>query len=339
MTVLVPSSVSEVKALIGEARHSGQPLWFTGSGSAPIPDQHTIVSTRGLSGIVDYKPDDLTVVVRCGTTLGELDGELKENSHTAVLPETAPERTVGGAVASGASGYRRLRYGPTRDRVIGIRFATGYGEVVSAGGQLVKNVTGYDIPRLMTGSHGALGFMSEISLKLWPVAYAPRTVQVEDPASLRTGLYRPVAALETESGGFVYVTGPRDPLIEGSATAGHVWPNQLEEAVIVAVNVPARLVIEAIGRIRDLGAERFVAQHGVGVVEVGWSEVGESQILDLRSWVESHGGSLVLARRGPLDHTVSRWGAAPQTIQIQRRLKSLFDPDGVCNPGVLSGGV
>jgi glycolate oxidase FAD binding subunit len=337
MTVLAPSSVSEVVALIGEARDSTQPLWFTGSGTTPVPDQHTIVSTKGLSGIVDYKPDDLTIVVRCGTTLGKLDETLKEYGHTAVLSETTPGRTVGGVVASGASGFRRLRYGPTRDRVIGVRFATGYGEVVSAGGQLVKNVTGYDVSRLMTGSHGALGFISEVSLKLWPVPYAPRTVQVDDPASVRMALYRPVAALETESGGFVYVSG--DSRLEGPTTAGYVWPSPLEESVVAVLNVPARLVPEAIGRIRDFGAERFVAQHGVGAVEVGWSDIGESQIIDLRSWAESRGGTLVLHRRGPLSHTVSRWGAAPQTIHIQRRLKTLFDPDGVCNPGVLPGGV
>jgi FAD/FMN-containing dehydrogenase len=339
MTVVAPSSVSEVGTLIGEARDSGQPLWFIGSGTTPVPDQHTIVSTRDISGIVDYKPDDLTVVVRCGTTLAELDEVLKEHDHTSVMPETAPERTVGGVIASGASGYRRLRYGPTRDRVIGIRFATGYGEAVSAGGQLVKNVTGYDIPRLMTGSHGALGFISEVSLKLWPVPDAPRTVQVEDPASARTMLYKPVAALETESDGFVYVSGPRDPGLEGSETSGYIWPSPVDEAVVVAVNVQPRLVPEAIGRIRDLGADRFVAQHGVGVVDVGWSAIGESQILDVRSWAESRGGSLVLHRRGPLAHMVSRWGAAPQTIHLQRRLKALFDPDGVCNPGVLPGGV
>ena len=152
-------------------------------------------------------------------------------------------------------------------------------------------------------------------------------------------LYKPAAALETESGGFVCVSGPRDSRLEGSATEGYFWPSPLEEAIVVAVNVPARFVPEAIGRIRDLGADRFVAQHGVGVVDVGWSGVGESEIVDLRSWAESHGGSLVLSRRGSLAHTVSRWGAAPQTIHIQRRLKTLFDPDGVCNPCVLPGAV
>jgi len=297
--------VAEVVALIAEARESRRPLWFTGSGTATVPEEHTAVSTSRMTGIVDYKPDDLTVVVRCGTTLEELDETLQATGHSAVLPESSPGRTVGGVIASGASGYRRLRYGPTRDRVIGIKFVTGYGEVVNAGGQLVKNVTGYDIPRLMTGSYGALGFVAEISLKLWPLPTEPQTVQVEDPASARAALYQPTAVLETETGGFIYVPGPDDSPAGSSVSPGYDWPTPLEEEVAISVNTPARLVRDTIVRVRDLGADRYVAQHGIGVVDVGWRGVGESQILDLRAWTESHGGSLVLHRRGPLAGTVS----------------------------------
>jgi hypothetical protein len=113
----------------------------------------------------------------------------------------------------------------------------------------------------------------------------------------------------------------------------------LEESVVVAVNVPARFVPEAVGRARDLGAARFVAQHGVGVVDVGWGTVDEARIVDLRTWAVSIGGSLVISRRGPLSASFSRWGEIPSTAAIQLRLKELFDPDRVCNPGVLPGGV
>jgi glycolate oxidase FAD binding subunit len=208
---------------------------------------------------------------------------------------------------------------------------------VHAGGQLVKNVTGYDIPRLVTGSHGALGFIGEISLKLWPVPSAPRTLRVEDAGLARTQVYQPTAALETEDGGFLYSLGTGVP--EGSAVQGFAWPEALDQQVVVAVNVPARLVDEGTGRVRDLGARSFVAQHGVGVIDVGWDTVDESGVLGLRAWAESHGGSLVVHSRGSLDDAVSRWGAAPGTVAIQRRLKALFDPDRVCNPGVLPGGV
>lgn len=310
-----------------------------GSGSAPPPSDHTVVSTERLTGIVAYRPDDLTIVVRAGTTLAELDDVLGEHGHTAVLPETASNRTVGGVVACGTSGYRRHRYGPTRDRVIGVTVVTGYGEVVRAGGQLVKNVTGYDISRLVTGSYGALGLIADISFKLWPEDSVPRTMSVEDPASVRRELYQPIAALETESDGLVYVSREHPQSFVRSTSEGFNWPDMIDESVVAAVNVPSRLVSEAVSHVRDTGATRFVAQHGVGVVDVGWSEIGEQQIVGLRTWAESVGGSLVIQRHGPLSGTLSRWGRAPGSVDIQRRLKELFDPDRVCNPGVLPGGV
>lgn len=334
-----PSSIPDVVSLVDEARSDERPLWFTGSGTTPVPDGHTVVSTKGLVGIVEYRPDDLTIVVRCGTTLAALDEVLRERRHTAILPETSPERTVGGVIASGASGYRRYRYGPTKDRVIGVTIVTGYGEVVHAGGQVVKNVTGYDIPRLVAGSNGALGFIAEIALKLWPDPSAPRTIPVEDPASVRSRLYQPVAVLETESGGFVYVSDAEDPATQESGSEGYSWPSPLEESIVAAVNVPARFVHEAVGRVRDLDAARFVAQHGVGVVDVGWRMVDEAEIVVLRAWAESIGGSLVMKGQGPLSTSLSRWGKPASTAAIQFRLKELFDPDRVCNPGVLPEGV
>lgn len=335
MNSIAPSSIPEVVSLIEEARHDKSPLWFTGSGTAEVPDGHTVVSTRALTGIVDYRPDDLTIVVRSGTTLAQLEETLRERGHTAVLPESSPQRTVGGVVASGASGYRRLRYGPTRDRVVGTTVVTGYGQVVHAGGQLVKNVTGYDIPRLLTGSSGALGFIAEISLKLWPDPHAPKTLKVADPDVVRTRMYQPTAALETENGGFVYVSDTA--ISEGSVVDGYTWPDPLDEPIAVAVNVPTRYVTEAIDRVRDLGVSRFVAQHGVGVVDATWNRVDVTQLGDLRHWAESVGGSVAIHRRGPLSESLSVWGGVRPTLAIERRLKDLFDPDRVCNPGVLAG--
>ncbi len=338
----MPATTGELKAIISDARRSSDPLWFRGSGTVAAPGRSTVVSSEALKGIVDYKPDDLTIVVRAGTTLAELDRVLSERGHSAVLPETSHSRTVGGVVASGVSGYSRLRYGPTRDRVIGVTVVTGYGEIVHGGGQLVKNVTGYDMARLMTGSHGALGFITEISLKLWPIAMSRATVAVEDAGAAYTELYQPVAALEGESGGLVYLAGSdasvasQVEVIGGTLLGGFTWPEPLDEDAIVAVNVPPRLVSEAIDRVGSLGANRFVAQHGVGVVDAGWADVEDDHVVALRTWAEDNGGSVVIHRRGSLGVEVSKWGAVPGTIGVQRRLKHLFDPDRVCNPGVLS---
>jgi len=321
MSVAAPESTADVVDLIGEARLTGRALWFTGSGTSPVPEGHTVVSTSKLSGIVDYRADDLTVVVRCGTTLAELDVALSGHGHTAVLPEMVANRTVGGVVASGASGYRRLRYGPTRDRVIGATIVTGYGEIVHAGGQLVKNVTGYDLPRLMTGSRGALGFISDVSLKLWPVPKGRRTAHVDSVADARLEAYQPIAALETEAGGFLHISD------SAGEDEGFSWPEPMVDDGVLVINVPPRLVPDAVARVKDSGAKRFVAQHGVGVVEAAWTGSGEDQIDELRTWVASCGGSMPDEPR------------VPESIAIQRRLKRMFDPDRICNPGVLPGGM
>ncbi len=321
MSVATPESSADVVDLITDARLTGLPLWFTGSGASPVAEGHTVVSTSKLKGIVDYKPDDLTVVVRCGTTLAELDVVLSEHGHTAVLPEAAGDRTVGGVVASGASGYRRLRYGPTRDRVIGTTIVTGYSEIVHAGGQLVKNVTGYDLPRLMTGSRGALGFISDVSLKLWPIPKGRRTVSVDNVADARVEAYQPIAALETEAGGFLHISD------SAGEDEGFSWPEPMMAEVVRVINIPPRLVPDAVARIKASGATTFVAQHGVGAVEAAWAGSATQQLDELQVWTESCGGS------------IPEMPQVPESIGIQRRLKAMFDPDRICNPGVLPGGV
>jgi FAD/FMN-containing dehydrogenase len=332
MNAIEPESAADVVAAIQQARGSRRPLWFKGSGTTNPPDDTTVVSTRLMKGVVDYKPDDLTVVVRAGTTLSELESVLSDHGHSGVLPETAGYRTVGGVIASGASGYGRLRYGPTRDRVIGVTLVTGYGEVVHGGGQLVKNVTGYDLPRLVTGSHGSLGCIAEVALKLWPEPANATTVKVENIAEARLAAYRPLAAIETEDGGFLYESGHSDSESELR------WPKPIAEVVHVALNVPPRLVPDGVQRVRDGGASRFTAQHGVGVVEAGWSDAPKETVAELREWAESEGGSVELVR-GSGAIQIPRWGAPPDSVDIQQRMKELFDPDRVCNPGVLPGGV
>lgn len=132
------------------------------------------LETRGLQGIVSYEPTELVVTVRGGTLLSELEGLLQE--HNQCLPFEPPHfghagTTVGGLVASGLSGPSRASVGGTRDFVLGARFINGLGEHLSFGGQVMKNVAGYDVSRLLAGSWGTLGLITEVSLKV--LAHAP----------------------------------------------------------------------------------------------------------------------------------------------------------------------
>lgn len=130
------------------------------------------LTTRALAGIVEYEPDEGVITARAGTTLAELRARTARERHW-LTPFVAreEENTLGGAISAGQSGLDRLRFGPLRHHVLGMRVALGDGMVVKSGGRLVKNVTGYDMHRLYTGARGSLCVVLEASLRLFP---APR---------------------------------------------------------------------------------------------------------------------------------------------------------------------
>ncbi len=345
--LLAPASTEEAREMIQYVMSARIPTSFAGGGAdadlPPLPSRCTI-TTRRLTGVVDHEPDDLTATVMPGTTVGDLEATLDADAQSAVLPETTPQRTVGGVVASGSSGYRRLRYGPTRDRVIGVTLVTGYGEVVKGGGQLVKNVTGYDLARLVTGSHGALGLITEVSVKLWPAPRETATIPTDDPAACLDELHRPSAILETREGSAVYVEGApasithAERVVGNSAEDGHDWPEPIAAPIVVSVRVPARSTSTAVGAIGSWIAEGFIAQHGVGIIDVGLTNATADDIDDMRSQIGAMGGIVVIDRWRATDPMPDRWGSVPSAFDIETRLRSLFDPHGILSRGMLPGG-
>jgi glycolate oxidase FAD binding subunit len=290
-----------------------------------------VLSTRNLLG-VDWQPDDLTVTVGAGVTVADLEDRLGTGGQTAVLPEQAA--TVGGVVAAGVSSYRRLRYGPTRDRVLGLTLVTGDGRIVKGRGKVVKNVAGYDLPRLVTGALGRLGLITEVTLKLWPVPASIVTVQVDQ---LESGdWYRPLAVLERDGHGTVVLGGHPDAIRSDAPThaRGAVWPAPITDAVRFEVRVPARHTRAAIGRIPD--GWHYLAQFGVGAITVGMDTTDVDAVLELRRWTESIGGSLVVAAGGP---PIEPWGTPPPSLGIQQRIVDAFDPQGIMAAGRLPGGL
>jgi len=344
-----PRSVDEIVSVVEALKAARVTALPVGAGSTfedvPPPDVDVVVSASAYAGLIDYQPDDLTVVVRAGTTLGTLAEALEAKGQTAVLPETSPERSIGGVVSSGASGFRRLRYGPTRDRVLGVTLVTGYGKPVKGGGALVKNVTGYDLPRLCTGSHGTLGFIADICLKLWPMQPASRTIEVADVNEARFAIYKPLAVLETPDAVMVMVEGSEasvsdtERVLDGASRTGLLWPDPPSSAVNVSVRVPASSTTSAISVVRGAGAEHFVAQHGIGRVDAGFASLPPGAVEELRSRTAELRGVAIITGWKTADQMPDRWGVNPGSAGISERLTSLFDPAGVFRIGQLPGGL
>ncbi len=345
---VAPRSVDDAARVLKAAAGDGVSVGFAGSGSGlglgGLGRYDLGMVSSGLSDIIDWQPEDLTIVVGTGVAVGDLEDELQTRRQTALLPSDLPGRTVGGVVAEGASSYRRLKYGPTRDRVLEVTIATGYGEVVRGGGRLVKNVTGYDLPRLVTGSMGSFGFIGSVCLKLWPRPAVTRVVRVDDAAMALATLFRPVSVLETDRGDFVTLEGSEADVRAQSASLGGevVDPGpavSIDLPVVASVRIAPRSIAVGVAAVRDAGAKRWTAQHGVGVIEAGWSDIDPESFSELRESVERAGGWVVLRRGAETLAGVDPWGASPDAIAIQRRMKELFDPASVCNPGKLPGGL
>ena len=311
-----------------------------GMGNRVEPD--ILLTTVAMNRIVDWRPDDLTVVVEAGVLASTLEERLGERGQSAVLPESPGAATVGGVVAAGVSGWRRFRYGPTRDRVLEVVVATGDGRVVRGGAQVVKNVTGYDLPRLLTGSFGSLGAIGRVCVKLWPEGAAAATVEADDPGKAIAESYRPLAVLETGRGVSVFLSGTEREVaaqaatLGGSSREGLHWPDRPEGDVVVSVRVPPAATARAVHHVAD--ADSFVAAHGVGEVLAAFTGVDEAGLGDLRAWAEGEGGAMVLLARPP-GLSLDPWGSPPASLTLQRRIKAAFDPVGVMAPGRLPGGL
>jgi len=163
------------------AAAGGRTLRLRGGGTKDFwgaPLQGEVLDTRAYAGIISYEPSELVVTARCGTPLAELEAALAEKGQCLAFepPHFGPGATVGGMVAAGLSGPARASVGAVRDFVLGARMVNGKGEDMTFGGQVMKNVAGYDVSRLLAGSWGTLGIVTEVSLKVLPVAPAEATL-------------------------------------------------------------------------------------------------------------------------------------------------------------------
>jgi FAD/FMN-containing dehydrogenase len=257
------------------------------------------------SGVLEHQPAEMTVRAGAGTTLAELHGVLARSGQTTVL-EGRPDATVGGILAVGRSGIRRLRNGPVRDAVLEIRYASAEGRLVVAGGPTVKNVTGYDLCRLLVGSLGTLGLFAEVVLRTRPVPEVSRWLAGHaDPAVVAAGVYRPAAVLWDGATTWLLLEGYAVDVAEQAAIAARLGLAGVDGPPPLPPVRRSLRPADALSLDRRDG--RFVAEVGVGVVHA--------------------------ERPTPVAPP------SPGVVALHARLKEAFDPTGRLNRGrvVLEG--
>jgi glycolate oxidase FAD binding subunit len=216
MQTFAPATEAEAAAIIAQACAQRRPLSIEGNGSkrglGRLIETPSVLKMSGLQGIVAYEPEELVVTVRAGTPLAEVEAALAEKKQCLAFepgswsfdPDARP--TIGGTVAAGVAGARRVVLGGARDHLIGFRAVNGEGQVFKAGGKVVKNVTGYDLPKLAAGSFGTLFAMTELTLRTYPRTITPTSLFVRDlNIDAACSLLRQVAGSPWEATGLCYV--------------------------------------------------------------------------------------------------------------------------------------
>ncbi|WP_353390864.1 FAD-binding protein [Ruegeria sp. HU-ET01832] len=347
------------------------PVRIAGGGTRGIGGPEMTIETGGLSGITLYEPGALTVVAQAGTPVAEIEAALEaEGQQLAFEPMdhrgllgTNGAPTIGGVVAANISGPRRIQAGACRDFLLGVRYVDGKGQVVKNGGRVMKNVTGYDLVKLMGGSWGTLGVLTEVSLKVLPKPQAVATlaVRVAD-ASRAVGALSAALKSPFEVSGAAF--DPQDGhallRIEGFADSVAYRVGQLKSVLAEYGDVAERDGSAEIWQaIRDvsafhghegdvwrisvkpsdapgiaarLGADQTLFDWGGGLI---WALVRKGD--DLRARLGAFDGHATLVRAAA--ETVEALGRfQPESAGIQALTQSIrqrFDPRGLFNPGLM----
>jgi glycolate oxidase FAD binding subunit len=305
------------------------------------------IETRRLNRILEQSQADMTISVEAGVTLEEVNEELgKVGQVLPIDPFNSPGHTVGGVLAAGLSGPLRMRFGSPRDFVIGLRVALPDGRVVSSGGRVVKNVSGYDLNKLHQGALGALGVIVAASFKVFPrplfeVTLAAEPLAPWNEAERALSLSQQPVALELTSEGRLLARfwGTRDGIARIRRELGweeaspDVWAQHAQRGGEgwAKVSVPPAHLRQVMHSLPPNAT--WWASPGAGVAH--W--VGDLEAPDIaavRGWAEAAGGSLVLMSASvELKRAVGAWGRPPATLELMRRLRDAFDARRTLSPG------
>ena len=383
--VFEPGTEKELAAALRYADAAGLSVVPRGGGTKtgwgnPPTRADLILSMARLNRVIEHAWADLTVSVEAGCTFQQLQNTLLQHGQRIAVDPLWPERaTIGGILSTNDSGTLRIRYGGLRDLIIGMTIALPDGTLASSGGKVVKNVAGYDLPKLATGALGTLGVITRAIFRLHPLPHNLRSftfdardltganrimLAVQDSKLAHTGLQArfsegttPVVDVRFEGtdAGIAAQTETLRKLAAPAAetaTGDAIWQARQElwssgDAAIAKFSVLPASVAEVCGRVRHLGDSFGVrwsaVVQGTGL---GWLRLEASsapaihQVLQiLRSELEQMGGSFVMLHRPAALPVIEAWGSVGGAFPLMLNVKQQFDPRGTLNPGRFIGGI
>jgi glycolate oxidase FAD binding subunit len=353
MTYTHTEIAAQFSERIRTAGAANSPLRIRGGGTKDWHGQAfsgEVFDTRAYAGVVSYEPTELVITARCGTPLAEIEALLARHNQMLAFepPRFGPESTIGGVMASALSGPRRASAGAVRDFVLGAVLMDGRGEALRFGGQVMKNVAGYDVSRLLAGSLGTLGLILEVSLKVLPVPLREAGLRFEmseidalrhlnewagQPLPISASCWhRGVLSLRLSGAEAAVVSAQRklggDALDDGDA----FWASLRDQT-------HAYFDGGALWRLSVPSAASSIILRGEQLIEWGgaqrWLKVDggdAAQAESIRRTVSAAGGHATLFRGGDKSAGVFH-PLAPAVMKIHQRLKDSFDPAGIFNPG------
>src|SRR3984893_14935258 len=356
MAATADAVLAELRERVRAAHRTRQGLRLRGSGTKDFYGESLtgeVLELRAHQGIVAYEPSELVITARCGTPLSEIEAALAVHGQFLAFepPAFGADPSIGGVIAAGLSGPRRVYAGAARDFVLGTRLLTGDGELLRFGGRVMKNVAGFDVSRLLCGSLGILGVITEVSLKVLPRPRAEETLRLELPAAGAGESFKRWKALGRPISGGAWWRGSAWLRLSGAPPAVRSARERIGGEAIDAGSVqawwdavgPCHLPLLASGVIWRLsvpGAAPPLSLPGEPLIDWGgalrWyaDPPGDA---DVRTLAGAAGGT-ALCWRGPAPG--GRFHPLPPALaRLHRRLKERFDPHGIFNPGRLLAGV
>lgn len=374
--VCAPRDETELAAFIAESHAKARRLRIAGGGTrvqAGAVEADSLLTARALSGIVTYEPGELTLIARAGTPVREIEATLaaagqalafEPMDHSFLLGSNGTP-TIGGIVAANVSGPRRVQAGACRDHLLGVRFVDGRGRVIRNGGRVMKNVTGLDLGKLLCGSHGTLGILTEVALKTLPVAESQQSLAFPGvSAAEAVAIFSAALATPFEVSGAAFRAGTawlrieglgpqvdyrRDRLtalfrdreidIVGDAESRRLWQGLRDlghfagtsgatwRILVKPTDAPA--VVAALERLDGGAGGGTSLDWGGGLV---WY-TGDADAASVRQAAGS--GHATLVRRGALPAEAIFPPQPKAVADLSAALRRTFDPAGIFNPGLM----